>query len=293
MTVTVATHSGPFHADDVLAWTLLCCFVDADARLVRTRDPAELAKADIVLDVGGIYDPSKRRFDHHQSSYAGPLSSAGMVLTWLADDERIDRKLAQQLRLRLVDYGDAVDNGVVAPRLGVPCFPNMVRATNQLASEHAEFDKAFLHAAKLADVLVRGIVAGFEAQKVATALVLGAMKNAEEAGRAVMFMDRYCNWKEIYFAHGGESHPTDYVIHPATDGSWRIVCIPPKEGDFGQKKPLPLAWAGLSNAELSNIVGVDGAVFCHKNRFIAVFETREAAIKTLEIHGMMYRANSE
>ena len=293
MPVTVATHSGPFHADDVLAWTLVCRFVDSEARLTRTRDPARLAKADIVLDVGGIYHPSKQRFDHHQSSYEGPLSSAGMVLTWLEDDGRIPPELAQQLRLQLVDYVDAVDNGVVAPKLDVPCFATMVRATNQLASAHTEFDDAFLEASRLADVLVRGIVCGFEAQKVATAVVVGAMEEAVEAGRAVIFMDQYCNWKEIYFAHGGETHPTDYVVHPATDGSWRIVCIPPKEGDFGQKTPLPAAWAGLSGAELTKVIGVEGAVFCHKNRFIAVFETRAAAIQALEQHQMMRRASGE
>ena len=42
MPLTVATHSGPFHADDVMAWALLRRFVDADATVVRTRDPALL-----------------------------------------------------------------------------------------------------------------------------------------------------------------------------------------------------------------------------------------------------------
>lgn len=37
-----------------------------DAEIIRTRDPAELAKCDIVVDVGGEYDPKKHRYDHHQ-----------------------------------------------------------------------------------------------------------------------------------------------------------------------------------------------------------------------------------
>ena len=32
----------------------------------RTRDPALLDTCDIVVDVGGVYDPAKNRFDHHQ-----------------------------------------------------------------------------------------------------------------------------------------------------------------------------------------------------------------------------------
>lgn len=37
-----------------------------DYEIVRTRDPAELAKCDIVVDVGGEFDPKRHRYDHHQ-----------------------------------------------------------------------------------------------------------------------------------------------------------------------------------------------------------------------------------
>ena len=90
MAIAAATHSGPFHADDVLAWGLIQVFVDAEATLVRTRDAERLEQADIVFDVGGIYDPSSGRFDHHQNSYIGPLSSAGMVLDWLEASGRVE-----------------------------------------------------------------------------------------------------------------------------------------------------------------------------------------------------------
>ena len=36
-----------------------------DAKIVRTRDPKLLETFDIVVDVGGVYDPSKGLFDHH------------------------------------------------------------------------------------------------------------------------------------------------------------------------------------------------------------------------------------
>jgi uncharacterized UPF0160 family protein len=54
--------------------------------VIRSRDPIELAKCDIVVDVGGGYDPSSRLFDHHQKDCNEKfdngevkLSSAGMV----------------------------------------------------------------------------------------------------------------------------------------------------------------------------------------------------------------------
>ena len=37
-----------------------------DAVIKRTRDQVVLDTCDIVVDVGGIYDPAKHRYDHHQ-----------------------------------------------------------------------------------------------------------------------------------------------------------------------------------------------------------------------------------
>jgi len=76
----IVTHNGIFHADEVTAVALL----KLDERfenisIVRTRDADVIASADIAVDVGGVYDVNKGRFDHHQHSYTGPMSSAGMV----------------------------------------------------------------------------------------------------------------------------------------------------------------------------------------------------------------------
>jgi uncharacterized UPF0160 family protein len=58
-----------------------------DATIVRTRDPEVIGKADIVVDVGAVYDPATHRYDHHQREFTGTfddkhsirLSSAGLV----------------------------------------------------------------------------------------------------------------------------------------------------------------------------------------------------------------------
>src|SRR5689334_10616021 len=94
----VATHSGPFHCDDVFAGALLRSFFDAELRFVRTRELPVIAEADIAIDVGGKYDPAARRFDHHQRDYQGTLSSAGMVLSWLEAEGHVAPALAQKLR---------------------------------------------------------------------------------------------------------------------------------------------------------------------------------------------------
>jgi uncharacterized UPF0160 family protein len=284
--MVIATHDGPFHADDVMAVALLRTFVDPAAELVRTRDPARIAKADLVVDVGGVYDPARGRFDHHQNSYQGAYSSAGMVLAWLTDARKLHPELAAQLASGIVDYLDHVDNGRVAPKPDVPCFPRIVDALNRPARNHAEFDGAFREAAAFAGAWLRGLVAEHDLVMEARARVKPAMDDAVARGSRILFLDAFLPWKPVYFANGGETHPTDYVLHPGTDGSWHVVAIPPKLGDFAQKSPLPAEWAGLTDERLEAVTGVKGSVFSHKNRFIAVFKTRDAALEAMRRIGV-------
>ena len=281
MPLTLGTHWGPFHADDVLACSLIRVFMDADAAVVRTRDPAKLSQADIVFDVGGTFDPETLRFDHHQASYTGPLSSAGMVLDWLEGAGHVPVAIAARLRADLVEWVDAVDNGRREPIPGVLDYTRMVEACNKGAGTMAEFDAAFERAVAMTLPALHGIAAAVREEEDAARQVLAAMKQAVEAGSNLILLDRYLPWKGTYFAHGGATHPTEFVAFPGVDGSWRAVAIAPEEGSFDQKQPLPEAWAGLRDDELSTVSGVAGAKFCHKNRFIAVWDTREHLLAAL------------
>lgn len=56
--VKIGTHSGSFHCDEALGCFLLKqtdTYRDAD--IVRTRDESTLSGLDVVIDVGGKYDP--------------------------------------------------------------------------------------------------------------------------------------------------------------------------------------------------------------------------------------------
>src|SRR5271170_2959520 len=86
-------HDGTFHADEVTACALLLLFnlIDAD-KIVRTRELERLEQCEYVCDVGGIYDPAKKLFDHHQVGYQGSLSSAGMILLHLKASHLINEQ---------------------------------------------------------------------------------------------------------------------------------------------------------------------------------------------------------
>ncbi|KAI1341429.1 metal-dependent protein hydrolase [Xylariaceae sp. FL0016] len=83
----IGTHNGHFHADEALAVYMLRLLPTyADSSLVRTRDPALLSTCHTVVDVGGEYDASANRYDHHQRTFTTTfpgrptkLSSAGLV----------------------------------------------------------------------------------------------------------------------------------------------------------------------------------------------------------------------
>lgn len=85
---TIVTHNGTHHADEALAVHLLRKLPTyKDMPLIRTRDPAVINDATIVVDVGAEYDPQRSRFDHHQRGFEETfdgkhktkLSSAGLV----------------------------------------------------------------------------------------------------------------------------------------------------------------------------------------------------------------------
>ncbi|KAM3306070.1 MYG1 protein isoform X1 [Capsicum chacoense] len=84
----VGTHHGSFHCDEALGCFMIRLTKNFyNAQIVRTRDTQLLETLDAVLDVGGVYDPSRDRYDHHQKGFeevfghgfTTKLSSAGLV----------------------------------------------------------------------------------------------------------------------------------------------------------------------------------------------------------------------
>lgn len=134
---TIGTHSGSFHCDEALACFLLHQtneFENAD--IVRTRDQAILDQQSIVVDVGGIYDPSRHRYDHHQRGFFETfdehhkikLSSAGLIykhfgkevirqLSGINDEAEVE-VLHRKMYDNFIKEIDAIDNGVEQYEVG-------------------------------------------------------------------------------------------------------------------------------------------------------------------------------
>lgn len=83
--ITIATHSAPFHADDLVATALLIRYFSSlnhPIQIIHTRDQNTIKNADAVVDVGREHNPQTLRFDHHQIKESTKAAS-GLVADFL------------------------------------------------------------------------------------------------------------------------------------------------------------------------------------------------------------------
>ena len=275
------THDGRFHADEVTACALLILFdlIDRD-KIRRTRDPVVLNNCEFVCDVGGIYDPSLKLFDHHQVDYKGGLSSAGMILAYLRDHRVISYDLYHHLNQELIHGVDSYDNGMELLGPHVTTFSHVISnfCPIRYGASAEEEDETFHLALDFTLGHLQRLINRFDYVRSCRSLV----KEKMQEGKDFMVFDEGLPWMDSFFELGGEHHPAQFVIMPAGK-HWKLRGIPPNsEERMKVRHPLPEAWAGLLDQELKAVSGIKGAIFCHKGRFISVWETKEDALKALE-----------
>lgn len=282
----IATHNGKFHADDVFSVALLTELFP-DAQVVRSRDPQVLDSADLVLDVGGVYDVAKQRFDHHQLSSGardnGVLYSA-FGLLWKEYGLQYcesNRDVWRRIDSRLVVAIDAVDNGQDLYRLtdfGVnPLDISETIGLFNPVDTSEDFDAQFFVAVELAKRILGRLKAKYLAVIAAEKKFLSLYAaNADK---------RYVVLPE-YLPHGSVAAKQPellFTIYPGATGNWTIQTVRKDDFSFDSRKYLPQSWRGLNNSELADVTGVLDAVFCHKAGFIAAAESKEGALKLLEL----------
>lgn len=279
---SVGTHDGAFHADEVTACALLLLFglVDQD-KIVRTRDLKVLAMCEFVCDVGGLYDPSQKLFDHHQVEYQGSFSSAGMVLLYLQSQALISSREYQFFNELLVLGVDAHDNGRDPQVLGLCTYSHIISSFNPVVNEASveQLEAGFHEALNFALSFLERSWQRYQYIQSCRELVADTMNTYRDC----LIFERNIPWMDAFFELDGERHPARFVIMPA-DQHWKLRGIPPNhEKKMQVRQPLPKQWAGLLDADLKRVTGIPGAIFCHKGRFISVWETRQDAIQALNM----------
>ena len=296
--INAITHVAPHHADEVFATVMLSVLFPVE--LLRTRDQEIIKNSKaIVYDVGSEYNPSKKRFDHHQKDFSEmradgiSYSSAGLIwreygasiVKTIAKTGAIDDEMTAEV-VSLVDEAlirgiDARDNGQ-GEKGDSMSVSSVISACNSLWDENEDADMCFLRACDLATaILVREI-------KVAMSTIRGRKLVADKIKTVdgpILVMDQFIGgWlEEVVNTDGPKAADLLFAVFPAANGDWNIQAIPPsKEDMMGQRKSFPDAWRGLKDEELIESSGVGTAVFCHKAGFFAVAKTKEDAIRLAE-----------
>lgn len=300
MTIShLVTHSGGFHADELLS-TVILSRLYPEAELVRTRDKSWITPAEgrIIYDVGGEFDAVAGIFDHHQRPNplrpnGQPYSSFGLIWAEFGRDylraQAVPEKDLEQVHAAFdedfVRPVDLLDNGAVDTAEAGPLFagltlPVLLESLKPVFDDRSEGadDTAFHAALTVARAIVEARIRHKAAKLRAADVVLTAIKDAG-TGR-VLELPMGMPFRGAV-ERAGADHLL-FVVHPR-NSDWALTTIRTGDDTFETRADLPTAWAGLTDASLEQASGVEGAKFCHNARFLAIADSRDAILKLAEL----------
>lgn len=285
------THSGVFHADDVMATVILDRAFEGIKVLRTFRVPEDLPEDVIVYDIG------HGKFDHHQKGGNGvrengvPYSSCGLI--WkkfghkvVEEAETPNPELVWSLIDRdLIQGIDAADNGQM-PQADYPVqelgIYKMISQFNPNWNEEISANDAFEMACEFADSIFENAIANAIARAEAYEAVEEAIEKSQNG--VMVFEEGYVPFEDLAISSENKKAPeVCFAVYPTLRQDWACKAVPDVKGGKGQRKPLPEEWRGLPAEKLREVTGVESAIFCHPAGFMCSAGTREDAIKMAEL----------
>lgn len=289
--LNLGTHNGIFHCDEVVGIAILeLAHHEMSMSVVRTRDPTELKKLDIVIDVGG------GQYDHHMAGYnmcrptGEKYASAGLV--WKDFGEKAIQSIAEELGvnpgLAIIQLlKNEIDQEIIIP---VDLEDNGEKTESHMFSFISKFLPTYLEATPdydgafmRAETVVRQILKEIIKDKVVLEAACGEIQerwNKIDSGileipaQTMPWLDEVTQLNNIFGCKA------KFVIFPYPAGGWAAQCVPPSfERKFDQLVPFPKEWAGGNEETLPKISGIADATFCHNGRFFARAKTKESVIE--------------
>jgi len=261
--LVVVTHSGRFHAHEVMAVALM----EADV-VIRTRSKDIInfvagCPSGRVIDIGGVAEGNI--LDHHQHKGYKGLPSMYFIDSPLSIDQReILESVAMQ------DCGEVALDYVSA----------------KIASFNPSWDESgsnvavstFFHmAVQYAQVVLKN-PSIFIAQtlrdskrKQGNSLAKKAVKKAiDEESNGIITLDRFCPWIDTVVTHNRTKNNVIFFgVYPeiGETGNWILRAVPHKD------EPMTNLYDILVNENDEKLT------FCHPNKFLAGFRTKQAAVR--------------
>lgn len=311
--IIMAAHSGTYHLDELLALGMQSYLIKLTGEkvvIIRTRDQKTLNECDYVFDVGKEYDPEKKRYDHHMSTFKVTmpnketiLSSAGLF--WLNQGKELiskffdtnNQKLIEKLWFKVYDeyieQVDAHDNGIeVANEMKFSISSKASMISNPSNASEEVIEQYFYF------YLQKVICDFFEYLFKIKSKFLPEREIIEQAfhheSGKVLVLPKYCSsWKEHLFdieKENGVFGNTLFVIFfDEKDNTWRIAAIPKKLKCFGERISLPKSWCEYEGDNLSEFIGVPECTFVHKSGFIGGNNTFKGALQMAKLAIEFYK----
>lgn len=275
--LTLGTHSGMFHLDDVLS-TIMLRRIYPNSKLIRTRDKAILDSCDIVYDVGSVYNPDLKRFDHHQrgfdtkfsSKYDYKMSSAGLVyknytnelfVTYGYKKDENYQFIVDKIYEEYILGIDANDNGY--ERNGnyeIRSLATAVKGFNKSVDENDTFEKAVDYIKIDFDNYMNWVFTDwlFDFKY--------AKQCVDNCQSVILVADKHVSSGSIAIHAEKQKKDLKFLIRKEPD-QFRIYGIPAGNNTFKCKAYLKESWRGLRNNSLVDVSGISTATFVHANGF--------------------------
>ncbi len=264
--IKVGTHANIYHLDEITAIALIK-FLD-DVEIIRSRNEVVLKEAEMLVDVGGEYDPEKSLYDHHQfkyDEYNYGVSSAGLVWRDMRNffysqyDDLTDLE-------DFIKYVDARDTRVGYDSSNVyDVIGEAITATNHIDPRSKEQDYRF----NIMVDIITSIIKALASKNIK--VYTSSVKNLE------LLAESYNEEKKPLFVLRKKSAvELDNVIVSKFFPEWRAMskelgkCFIMPGDEDGQYKIM-------IDTSKYKIMIVKDEVFVHVNGFIAVVEPKETS----------------
>jgi|GEM_PF-3946490 len=262
--IQLVTHNGAFHVDEVSAIALLHLYGVVDypeINVIRTREVEKINKADIVLDVGGVHNAAKQRFDHHQIR-DGKVSTAGLVWSWLKQETGEANSEIEGLITAI----DKHDCGI--ERMPGFSFAQIIASYNyrDLFNDN-EQQVAFNEAVKIAITFIASLKVK-QQQLIEAAKIIAGSTVRCIGKHKILILDEYIpNWAALVHGDSQYASITHVTWYVKEKNGWCVQIPAIGENSFALMHP--------------RLVADDNAIFIHQNGFFGVYKSQEAILNML------------
>lgn len=248
----LVTHSGTFHADDVLAVALFKYFKkDEKFNVIRIpHNTTTFEKDDILIDIGLEYD-GVSKFDHHQ--YKHGMSACALIWINIKQSCKVSSSYIDQLVKEVSDADVGLDKQSQWHYSGL-----IAKMNNRNPNDDAEQYKRFMSAVDYTNVIIDSVYS----DSLEMAYTEKWIKEAPIVNKVLKLPKYLRGWNNVVCEINKPKVTIELVIWPSlkneSDESWYIQVVPVNPNSYDLVRE-PLLFSRQNNMR-----------FIHPNGFLGV-----------------------